>query len=79
MTWLQTRRTPVLVLTASLIMVLISFWAFYTSDGASKARERDARLQDAVAGGPVGLGPSLEVRVLVARGTAAAEIVELAF
>jgi membrane fusion protein (multidrug efflux system) len=59
-------------------MVLISFWAFYTSDGASKARERDARLQDAVAGGPVGLGPSLEVRVLVARRTAAAEIVELA-
>ena len=55
-------------------------WGFYTSDGAAKARERDARLEAARAegAGATGTTPTLEVEVQVARSIAETEIVELA-
>jgi membrane fusion protein, multidrug efflux system len=78
MTWLTTRRTPALVLLTALGVVLISMWAFYTSDGSAKARERDARLANAQAEGTGDLGPTLEVEIQVTRSTSSIEIIELA-
>jgi len=78
MNWPKIQRTPALVLAVALLIALASMWAFYTSDGAAKARERDARLQAALASGADALGPTLEVSVVVAKLSTSTEIVELA-
>jgi membrane fusion protein (multidrug efflux system) len=71
------RRTPLLVLTLAVLIGLGSIWAFYTSEGATKAREREARLQQARSEGPSEPGPSLEVQVAIATATSRTEIAEL--
>ena len=71
------RSTPILVLVAAALLGLLAIWGFYTSDGAAKARERDARLAAAQEGGPAEPAPSLEVETEIARAVPSAEIVEL--
>ena len=78
MSWLQTRRTPLLVLSVSIVVVLLSIWAFHTSDGSVKARAREERLEAALAAGAGDLGPTLEVRIEVAHSAPSIEIIELA-
>ena len=55
----------------------LSCWGLYTSEGAQKARERDARLAAARDGGPSDVGPTLTVDAFTARRAAATEVVEL--
>lgn len=74
----RSRTTPILVLVVAALVGLLAVWGFYTSDGAVKAREREARLAAAQEGGVQASGPSLEVETEIARATPAAEIVELA-
>ncbi|MCR9092668.1 MAG: efflux RND transporter periplasmic adaptor subunit [bacterium] len=74
---LSQRSTPTLVLVAAALLGLLAIWGFYTSDGAAKARERDARLAAAQEGGPTEPAPSLEVETEIARAIPSAEIVEL--
>ncbi len=78
MNWLKIQRTPAVVLAIAALVVLASMWGFYSSDGAAKARERDARLADAIASGGGELGPTLEVSIVVANASTSVEIVELA-
>ncbi len=78
MNWPKIQRTPALVLAVALLIALASIWAFYTSEGATKARERATRLEDALASGTRTLGPTLEVSIVVANVSTSAEIVELA-
>ncbi|MFK7896280.1 MAG: efflux RND transporter periplasmic adaptor subunit [Myxococcota bacterium] len=70
-------RTPLLVILVALVLFAIGAWGFYSSDGATKAREREARLADAESSGPEELAPTLDVRTIVARTIEAKEIVEL--
>lgn len=72
------RRTPALVLAAAVLVGLVAVAGFYTSDGAAKTRERDARLAAAKAAGEPALTPTLEVETEIARSVGAPEIVELA-
>ncbi|MEM9177109.1 MAG: efflux RND transporter periplasmic adaptor subunit, partial [Myxococcota bacterium] len=71
--------TPKLVLIVAALIGVAAVWGFYSSDGAAKARERDARLAAArEEGAGRELAPTLEVETEVARAVPAAEIVELA-
>lgn len=67
-----------MVLFAAALIGLLAAWGFYSSEGAAKARERDARLAAAQEDGPRELAPTLEVETEVARAIPSAEIVELA-
>lgn len=71
------RSTPMLVLLAAALIGLLAAWGFYSSDGAAKAREREARLAAAEGEGPRELAPTLEVETTIARVVPSAEIVEL--
>jgi membrane fusion protein (multidrug efflux system) len=76
--WKWLNRTSATVLALTGLVVLLSYWGIYTSDGATKARERDARRAEAVASGPREAAPNLEVEVVTATKTPKTEIVELA-
>ncbi len=71
------RRTSILVLALALVIGGIGFVVLRSSDGAVKAREREARLAAVAEGGPAEVGPSLEVSVLEVARSAQPEIVEL--
>jgi membrane fusion protein (multidrug efflux system) len=71
-------RTSSIVLALAGLIMLASFWGVYTSDGATKARERDARRAEAISSGPRQSTPTLEVTTVIASKTPSAEIVELA-
>lgn len=75
---LTPKRPPVLVLAVALLIALASIWGFYTSDGAAKAREREARIEEALASGDNAIGPTLEVSVVAASPSTSVEIIELA-
>ncbi|MCP4906466.1 MAG: efflux RND transporter periplasmic adaptor subunit [bacterium] len=75
---MKIQRVPTLVLMIALLIAMTSAWAFYTSDGAAKAREREARLEKAMTGGRGEPAPTLEVSTVVASTSASVEIVELA-
>jgi len=70
---------PPLVLAVALLIAPASMWAFYTSEGAAKARERATRLEDALASGIRTLGPTLDFDpgAYVQPGTPIAEILDL--
>lgn len=72
------RRIPWIVYGLALFAGVVGFVLIRTSDGAVKAREREARLADAAAGGPAEVGPTLEVDVLSVDERAKSEIAELA-
>jgi uncharacterized membrane protein YhiD involved in acid resistance len=57
MNWPKIQRTPALVLAVALLIALASMWAFYTSEGTAKTRERATRLEEALASGISALGP----------------------
>lgn len=78
MSWLSQNRTPLIVLCVAAALLALGVRGWYTSEGAAKARERDARLAEAQAAGPGSAAPILEVSVQVARRAADAEVVELA-
>lgn len=61
-----------------MVVGLVAIWLFQTSEGAARARERDARLAAARTTGPGGPTPTLEVEVVTADATPSPEIVELA-
>ena len=44
MSWIRRRRTPLLIQLVAVLVLSGAIWALYTSDGAVKSRERDARL-----------------------------------
>lgn len=70
-------RTPLFVILIALIFFAVGVWGFYSSDGATKARERDARLAEAGDSGPSEIAPTLDVRSIIARSVEAQEIIEL--
>lgn len=73
------RRIPILILAVAALVTLASLWTFYTSDAATKAREREARLEATQSGAtPAEQTPTLEVAIQVAKSEPSAEIVELA-
>jgi membrane fusion protein, multidrug efflux system len=72
------KRTPVVVLVLAGLVFLLALWGFYSSDGAVKARERDARLATAQESGPTEAAPTLSVESLLATRKPAIELVELA-
>jgi membrane fusion protein (multidrug efflux system) len=76
--WLPLNRTSSIVLALAGIVVLASMWGVYTSDGAVKARERDARSANADASGVGESAPTLEVSVGTAALKPTTEIVALA-
>lgn len=77
MRWLPRNRTPLITLALALVVGALAVWGFRTSPSAVKARERDARLEAALEGGPSGFAPTLEVETETVRAVAAADIVEL--
>jgi membrane fusion protein (multidrug efflux system) len=76
--WLGEKRTPLVVLCLAGGVLLLAFWALYTSDGAAKSRERDARLEQARTAGGAAAPPTLQVSVMEATRTPAADVVEIA-
>jgi len=76
--WISSHRTSALVLGVAGLLFLFAMWGFYTSDGAVAARERDARLEDAMKGGTAREDSPIEVEVVLANEDASIEIVELA-
>jgi membrane fusion protein (multidrug efflux system) len=60
------------------LLALAAIWGLYSSDGATKARARDTRLEQARSEGPAEVGPSLEVRALTVAREPSVEVVELA-
>lgn len=77
MSWIPENRTPTIVLSVAGLVIAASCWGLYTSDGAAKARERDARLAEAQGGGPSFAGARTAVEVVTVRSTPAAEVIEL--
>lgn len=79
MNWPKIQRTPALVLAVAQLIALASMCAFYTSEGAAKARKRVTRLEDALASGIRTLGPTLDFDpgASVQPGTSIAEILDL--
>ncbi len=75
---LKNRSTPTVVLFVAAMTGALALWGFYSSDGAAKARERDARLAAAQEGDTRELAPSLEIEAEIARAVPSVEIVELA-
>lgn len=71
------RRTSILVLALALVLGGIGFVVLRSSDGAVKAREREARLAAVTDAGPAEVGPTLEVSVLRVAKAAQPEVVEL--
>ncbi|MEZ4281152.1 MAG: efflux RND transporter periplasmic adaptor subunit [Myxococcota bacterium] len=71
------RRTSLLVLALALVIGSIGFIVLRSSDGAVKAREREARLAAASEQAPAEVGPTLEVSVLPVAKAAQPELVEL--
>jgi membrane fusion protein (multidrug efflux system) len=73
------RRFPLLVLGVAGAVLALSFVGFYTSDAATKGREREARIAQAREGGvgPAGSGAIPNVEVYLARRTAATEWIEI--
>lgn len=71
------RRTPVIVLSLAAVVIALSWWGVYSSEGSQKAREREARLSDARASTQPSVGASLLVEALMVRKQAATEVVEL--
>ncbi len=67
-----------MVLVVAVLIGLLAGWGFYSSEGAAKAREREARLAAAQGDGPPELAPTLEVEIEVARAVPSADVVELA-
>ena len=67
MSWLTSRKTPVLVLLAAALLGVIGLWGFYSSPSAAKARERDERLSNALEAGATEPAPTLEVDVVLER------------
>ena len=72
------RRLPLVVLGIAAVVLALSFLGFYTSDGATKAREREARLElarkDNVS--PVGTAAIPNVEIYSARRMPASEWIE---
>ena len=77
MNWLTSRKTPVLVLLAAALLGVIALWGFYSSPSASKARERDERLSNALEAGATEPAPTLEVDVVLVSSARSTDIVEL--
>jgi len=79
--WLQSNRTPLIVSSIALLVLLAGIWGVRTSDGSVKAREREARLAEAREGGQ-GAGadatPTLVVEVSIAQRAPEPELAELA-
>ena len=75
--WLSEKRIPLVVLGVAGLVIAASCWGLYSSEGAVKARERDARLATAQAGGPSSNGARPAVDVVTVRRTPSAEVVEL--
>lgn len=71
------RRTSLLVLALALVIGSIGFIVLRSSDGAVKAREREARLAAASEQAPAEVGPTLEVSVLPVAKAAQPELLEL--
>jgi membrane fusion protein (multidrug efflux system) len=71
------QRTPLVVLCLASFVLVAASWALYSSDGATKARERDARLAAALEAGPSENPPTLEVASLTVKRAPRAELVEL--
>lgn len=70
-------RTPLIVLAVAAAVFAASCWALYTSDGAVKGRERDARLAEATAPGQVASVPRIAIDVMTVERKAAAQVAEL--
>jgi membrane fusion protein (multidrug efflux system) len=70
-------RTPLIVLSIAGLVIAASCWGLYSSEGAVKARERDARLAEAEQGGAASEGPRTVVDVVTVKRAPAAEVVEL--
>ena len=78
MSWLARNRTPLIVLAVAFVLMALGFRGYYTSDGAAKARERDARMAEAKASGAQATAPTLQVDVMLAKRSPDADVVELA-
>ena len=81
--WPKLNQMSVLVLGLAFLISIAAYWGLRSSDGAVKARERDARLAEARenTGGTQnqsGNAATLEVEVFVAEEVASTEILELA-
>jgi membrane fusion protein (multidrug efflux system) len=70
-------RTPLIVLSIAGLVIAASCWGLYSSEGAVKARERDARLAEAEQGAAASEGPRTVVDVVTVKRAPAAEVVEL--
>jgi len=71
------RAIPLVVSLVAVFVVGLSSWAIYTSEGAQKAREREARLAEARAQGPGEPSRVVDVEVVTAERRSAQEVVEL--
>ncbi|MBW2268886.1 MAG: efflux RND transporter periplasmic adaptor subunit [Deltaproteobacteria bacterium] len=78
MSWPKPQRTPLVVLCIAGGVALLALWGILTSDAATKARERDARLAESHDAGPTAGAPTLQVSVMTVRRAPAADVVELA-
>ncbi len=76
--WLAQNRTPLIVLGVAGLLLALGLRGLYTSEGAAKARERDARLAEAQSKGPGSGTPILQVDVMLAQRAPDADVVELA-
>jgi len=76
--WLTSNKTSVVVLGLAFLISIAAYWGLRTSDGAVKARERDARLEDARSSDRHEEAPSFEVEVLVVKEASSTELLELA-
>jgi membrane fusion protein (multidrug efflux system) len=70
-------RTPQIVLILAALVFLAAMWGFYSSDGAVKARERDARLAAAEESGSGEATPTLSVESETVKIEPGLELVEL--
>lgn len=75
--WIQSNKTSALILGLAFLISVAAYWGLRTSDGAVKARERAARLEDAQSPERRQEAASFEVEVIVAKESASEEILEL--
>ena len=75
--WIAQQRIPLSVLAVSAVIVAVSCWGLYTSDGSVKAREREARLAEARASGSTSETSPPRIEVVRVERRPSAELIEL--